>query len=228
MPKQYADDAYLLTLFPQLKKLQRAQWRLTVLSAADGNYSITANADPDYTATAAGDTPTTLRGKLRTAVNGSSTLITAMANSTTQLILQEVKADSVVALAVDPEAALQLELIAPSDPNAALREAWLEATKEEVGLCAWGEKASLGHAALAAAFISLVQGVDGDTGLGTTGATGMRLGPAEIRWGGGGSYGATIDAMLANNDFYKIYLKFQSSLVVTPVTDLGSCGVLCA
>lgn len=226
MPQQYADDTYLLSLYPQLKQLQRARWKVTVLSAVDGAYSVTANEDPAYEANADGDTPNTLRGKLKTAINQASTLITASANLSTELILNEVKAGNVSALSVDPEAALQLQLLQPSDANAALRAAWLEATQAEIGLCAWGDKAALGHASLAAAYISLASGIDPKTGLGMTGVERMRLGPAEIAWGSGGSGSKSVDDLLASNDFYKIYLAMRGSLALGPITDLGN-GMCC-
>lgn len=225
MPQQYADDAYLLALYPHLKQLQRAQWRLTVLSAADDDYSVTANDAPPYAATAAGDSISSLRGKLRTAINGSSTLITAAANLTNQLILNEVKAGNVTALSADPDAALQLVLVQGSDATAATRAAWLEATQDEIGLCAWGNKAALGHASLAAAYISLALGIDPATGLDMTGVTRMRLGPADIAWGSGSSGSKNVDDLLANNGAYKIYLAQRSTLTLSPVTDLG--GVCC-
>lgn len=225
MPNQYADDALLLALFPFLQQLQRASWRVTVLSSADGDYAITANDDPDYAATALGDTPNTLRGKLKTAVNTNSLIITAAANLSTELILKEVKAGNVTALSVDPEAALELEVIQPSDATAALRAAWLEATQNEISLCAWGDKASLGHAALAAAYISLVMGIDPNTGLSMTNVERMKLGPAEIAWGTGGSGSKSVDDMLANNGAYLIYLAQRGSLPMTPITDLS--GVCC-
>lgn len=225
MPQQYADDAYLLSLYPHLKQLRRAQWKLTVLSAADGAYNVTANDAPPYEATATGDTIGSLRGKLKTAINTSSTLITAAANLSSELILNEVKAGNVSALSADPEAALQIELIQGSDANAALRAAWLEATQDEISLCAWGGKASLGHASLAAAYISLAMGIDPATGLGLSGVSRMRLGPADIAWGSGSSGAKSVDDMLANNDAYKIYLAQRSTLPLTPITDLA--GVCC-
>lgn len=225
MPQQYADDAYLLSLYPHLRTLQRAQWKVTVLSAADGDYSINANDDPPYAANAAGDTVGSLRGKLKTAVNATSLLITAAANLGSELVLKEVKAGSVTALSIDPEAALKLELTQPADVNAALRAAWLEATQDEIGLCAWGGKASLGHASLAAAYISLALGIDPSTGLGLSGVSRMRLGPADIAWGSGSSGAKSVDDMLANNDAYKIYLAQRSTLPLTPITDLA--GVCC-
>jgi len=227
MPKQYADDAYFLLLFPQFKVLQRAQWKVTVLSAVeDTEYSITASTDPTpYAVTATGgETVGSLRGKLKTAT-ANSLVITAAASLTDQLLVTEVKAGT-VALAVAPDDGLAIEVVTPADKWAALREAWLLATQPDVGLCAWGEKASVGHATLTAHRIARALATDPSSGLSASDITAMRLGPAAVSFGGGQKSGQNTNP-LATTGFGVDYLAMLNGLVLTPIADVGAFACVC-
>lgn len=224
MPQQYATDAYLLSLFPQFQTLQRAQWRVTVLSALVGTeYSIEASTDPTpYAATAQnGDTPTSLRNKLRAAVNGTSTVITAASSLMTKLLVTEVVAGT-VELAVGPELGLDVELVTPTDKYAALRATWLAAKQPSIGLCAWGENAALGHALLTAHFIIVALGLDPNTGISAGDITAMSLGPASVTLGSGKA--AASSNPLAATAVGRLYLQMHGELVLGPITDLGGGG----
>lgn len=221
MGQKYADDAFFLSLYPQFLTLQRAQWRVTVLSAVAGtDYAIEVENDPPHEVKAGnGETITTLRNKLKLAVNNASLLVVTAANLADQLVLKEVTAGSISAIAVSPQAGLELEQTVPSDKYGALRAAWIEVAKEWIDLCAWGEKADAGHAALTAHFIAKAIGTDPLTGLATNKIGEMKLGPAQVKMMTT-NVGSISNGYFGSTGYGETYLEMRSALVLTPVTDI--------
>lgn len=221
MGQKYADDAFFLSLYPQFLVLQRAQWTVTVLSAVNGtDYVIEANGEEHDTVGLVGSTTTTIRNALKAAINGESLIITAANNGATQLVVKEVKAGNVTAFAVSPADGLSYVQSVNADKWADLRAAWLEVAKEWIDLCAWGNKADAGHAALTAHFIAKSLGADPATGLSTNKIGEMRLGPAQVKMVTNAGAGALSDSYFGSTDYGQTYLEMRSALALTPVTDI--------
>jgi len=225
MGQKYADDDFFLSLYPAFLVTQRAQWRVTVLSAVNGTtYTIEANGT-DYSTTAdVQSTIPSIRSALRSAIN-AGTLITAASDGAAILVVKEVVAGSVTAFAVSPEDGLSVEQIVNADKYAAIRAAWLEVAKEWIDLCAWKGKADAGHAALTAHFLAKALGTDPVSGLSTNKINEMRLGPGMVRFNSGFA-GGLDDNFFGSTDYGRTYLEMRAALPLTPITDV--CTSLCA
>lgn len=92
-----------------------------------------------------------------------------------------------------------------------------------ISLCAWGEKASLGHALLAAHNIVIALGFDPNTGLSMSDVSSMRLGPGSVTFGGSAKSSQSADP-LAATAVGRQYLQLHGTLVLTPIADVGDFG----
>jgi len=174
-----ATDAYLIAHWPAVVKVSRARWTLTIVTAAAGTWTVTIDGTDYDFAAGGGDDEEAIRNGLALAA-AVQLLVTVSPNLTTELVFEEIVAGSGVSIAATAPGGGALTLVqdAPTD-NAAFRQLWLDAAECEINACEWGCTAEMGHAALAAHFLTAPSQMTASGSSPADGAS-MSLGPASL------------------------------------------------
>lgn len=179
----YADVAFLVDHFPFVDVALRGKWRVTVVVANAGDYTVTLNGDAYAYTWQAGDNETAVRNGMQAAL-APQLLVTASAFGPASLDLQETAPATIETIdAVGPNAGDVTIVQTAPQSNVEHLDLWLEATKCGVNCCYIAPcDQQLYHAALAAHYITTF-GNTGPTGQSAGDYEEMRLGPARIRKG---------------------------------------------
>lgn len=188
----YADDAYLVAMWPQVVISTPGTWLVTVVAVAAGDYTLTLGGVP-YTYTADG---TETIGEVRDAllsVVSTSLAVAVMQVGGAALLLQQVQQAALTVAAEGPSGPAPSELtIAQTggSDNTAVRAFWLEAAKCGVPCCSFFQRCRCGptdctadftrwHASYAAHLIFIANNTS-PTGYSANDFDRMSLGPAAL------------------------------------------------
>ena len=188
----YADDDYLVAMWPQVVISSPGTWLVTVVSVAAGDYTITVGGVP-YVYTADGtETIGEVRSSLLAAVSLSLS-VAVMQVGGAALLLQQVQQAALTVAASGPSGPAPSELTITQtggSDNTAARAFWLEAAKCGVPCCEFFQRCACSgtdctadftrwHASYAAHLLFVAINTS-PTGYSATDFDRMRLGPADL------------------------------------------------
>lgn len=213
----YADDAYLVARFPAVVVRTPERWRVTVLAAEAGAYTVTLAGIPfAYPAVPADDIFAIAEG-LEGVLSGQMLAAVSPVVGSASLLLDGATALSLDVTATGPtEGDIEAALLGGGDSNAAFRALWLEDTKCWMPPCCLftcRTDFTLMHAAIAAHMI-LTYGSIGSTGTAANDFNSMRLGPASLTKGQSAwAAAAPGDGDLARTGPGQLYLQIRDRYV---------------
>jgi hypothetical protein len=216
----YADDAFLVKLFPKVVQRTPERWQVIVLAAASGLYTVKV-AGLSYlgkpNAAVPPDTEQVIRNRLLAALSGSMSFAVGVVG-TTSLVIDAAAAGPLAVTATGPAPdTISAELVAGGDANAEIRDIYLKAARCGMPPCSLfccPEDFTLMHAALAAHMIMYF----GPASIGPTGQAAqdfrrMKLGPAELERVASAWATNPADGDLAATGPGQLYLDIRSRYV---------------
>ena len=216
----FADDAYLISRWPQVVVSTPGVWLVTVVAVSAGDYTITVGGVP-YVYTADGtETAGDIRGFLLLAVS-TSLAVTSSPTGSAMITMIQVQAAALTVTVSGPGLGdITIDQTAGSD-NTAQRTIWLDAAKCGVIACCYFEACgscggpsvdctsdfTLYHASLAAHMLILNTSM-GPSGFSAASFQSMTLGPASLTKGKTG-YVSPVEEDLARTEPGRLCLMLR-------------------